>query len=320
MTMLDAHGVSVIADKVARAATLNTDVADAFTTAVNAAILAGFEEAPDTTEGWVTEISVSDFQEAKTFHLDNLGRLDLLPRGGTAEQVPMRVVRSDWHVHRFGKTLRIDEEDLLDDRQVGVLLQAAKRLGSLARQIRPDLVYSLLLENPSLTEDSTALFHADHSNLGNGALSAANLGTGMAAVAKQVVNDHHGPIHLGLRPRFLVVPPDLDRTARATINGLRLEQPELDLIVRPESRVSDVSVYDAIHDVKRTGTTTNWFLAAPATAWPSIIIGYLGGQRTPKVRSYPLSEGEFGFAWDVSLDMGVTVVDYRPVYKSTGTV
>jgi len=291
-------------------------IGETFSALFGSAVLQGFHNEPDTTRGWVREISARRFLPSQLFTADEATRLEKLPRGGTAKHGGYSLVATEWAIARYAEKFSVSEEDMADDADIGALLLAAEQLGAAARRVRSDLIYSLLLRNPTLHDD-VALFGGAHANLGTGALGAANLEIGVAAVGNQTLQDSQDdPIHVNLNARFLVVPPDLNATARGVARDLRLGDSS-DLVVRSESRLGAGGVVDPDTDELVTGSATNWLLCAPHTR-PSVVFGGLNGNLVPKIRGYELDQGQWGRGWDIVLDVGAAIVDYRGLYKSTG--
>jgi hypothetical protein len=89
-------------------------------------------------------------------------------------------------------------------------------MGLSARQIRPNLVYALLMSNPTLNQDNTTLFHANHNNIVSGAITdfsatapTANAGPFQDAttlMGKQRLRNRV----LNLRPRFVISSTELE--------------------------------------------------------------------------------------------------------------
>ena len=50
---------------------------------------------------------------------------------------------------------------------------------------------------------------------------------------------------------------------------------------------------------------------------PGIQVDYLNGQETPTFRRSETA-GQLGFVWDIWLDWGITVMDYRSFVKNPG--
>ena len=334
-------------DTIRTALSGGTVVADAFTGALGQAIAVGAAEAPDTTRGWCYETPVLNFKETTTLTINGSSSFKPLKRGGTAEHVDISIDGTSWKIARYAQQLFLEDQDLYDDTLRSLLL-VARQMGAAASRLRPDLVYSLLLANAAI-HDNVALFHADHGNLttgGGSALSDNALEVGLAAVGNQRQIDGDGnPIHLGNQARFLVVPPSLVGTARRVTRNVALGDGN-DLEVRSESRISATGVIDPATGTKQTGSATNWILAAPALAFPSVVVGYLDGQTSPTVRQFGtrdaqtykldydsppeyrglvpagiksgIGPGQWGVGWDIIMDIGAAAVDYKSLYKAAG--
>ena len=50
-----------------------------------------------------------------------------------------------------------------------------------------------------------------------------------------------------------------------------------------------------------------------------IQVDYLNGQETPTVRRME-TPGQLGFVWDIYLDWGISVRDWRGIYRNDGAV
>jgi len=306
-----------------RAATSTSALSYVFTNAVNAQLLQAYKDMPDSTEGWVREADVENFKEAERARLTKAGSLTRLPRGGTAEHTAVGEAQATYKIARYAKTFQVDEQDIIDDR-FDMLLQVPIEMAAAARRLRPDLVYSLLLSNPTMA-DGIALFDSNHGNLGEAgtALAAATLQAGIVAMAAQTEDG----VGLNLKAAFLIVPPDLLFTAKTllesaervssegTFNPLRDEN----IVLRSDNRLGTSGVTDPASGTTYAGSATNWFLAASPLLAPTIEVGYLRGtNREPQVRGYELNQGRWGLGWDVHLDIGACVLDHRGLYKATG--
>lgn len=303
-------------------------VGDIFRNIFEAAAIEGTEAAIDTTLGWTTDVSVSNFQPRPAFVLRQGGRLELLAKGATAASGDMVVSGQEWQIKRYAMTFKIDEQDLHND-YAGVLPLLIKQQATAASLMRPDLVYSLILKNPNIVDfsqtEDTPLFSASHGNYATtgSALSNTTLQAGLTAIGNQHHHDAKGnPLHISQRGHYLIVPHEQTYTARHLAREMSLGDDD-DLEVIPESRLGPVGLVDPASGELRTqytGSTSNWLLAARPTITPSIIVGYLAGTKTPRIRQESLlpGSGEWGIGIDINLDIGVTAVDFRQLYFATG--
>lgn len=297
-----------------------------FTNAATAVLLKSYDVQPDTTTGWCREVELADFKRGELVRLTTGSRLAKLPRGGEAGHMTLSDEGVVIRLARFARQFVIDDQDIMDD-NAGALLEVPAELGKAAAEVRPDLVYSLLLENPN-TFDGKALFHADHANLATGgsALSAETLQAGVLAI----MNRREGNRTLGLRARHLIVPPDRTFEAQIILNsqqrivaadsgGTLNPLQDLGISIHADARIGAGGVVDPHTEDVRTGSATNWFLATDETQAPAIAVGYLRGtDRKPHVREFVLDRGRFGIGWDVRIDIAAAAIDYRGIYKATG--
>lgn len=286
---------------------------------VNAAILRGFEDERDSTAGWVRMVDLPSYTAAQLAIVDEPPRLAPVPPGRSAPVVNFGVSAEGWKLAKFGAQFSLSEEDMLNGESIGLQLVAYEQLGRAARRVAIDLVYSVLLENPTL-DDGAALFAAGRSNYATAALADTALDAGIGAVVNQVQADEDGdPVHRGLSPKYLIVPGQLVGPARRLVANMDTGDGE-GLIVRGESRLSAAGLLDPRDDeTTRAGTATNWLLACPESQAAGIVLGALNGNLTPRIRTFELDKGEWGIGWDVSLPLACAALDAQALYWSTGS-
>lgn len=314
-------------EEMIRAAVSTPTLANAFTTSVNARLLMSFEEAPDTTQGWVHEEDVADFKQNDRIALGKQAGLQKLPRGDTAKHATFEDNAESYKIARYAKQFVVDEQDIIDE-NIGIFQKVPAEMGAAARRLRPDLVYAILLANADM-RDSVALFHSSShgANLITDVLNAAGLKAGAIVMGKQTEDG----VNLNLMPRFLVVPQDLMFTARELVRSTQIliagdtDQErgnintiaDLDLQIRVDNRIGAAGVTDPATGTAHTGSATNWFLASEPMR--TIEVGYLSGSgRRPQMRRFVLDRGQWGIGWDIKMDIGGKSLDWRGLVKSTG--
>src|SRR5262249_42867759 len=156
----------------------------------------------------------------------------------------------------------IDEQNWLDGMAtVGAVKLAASEQAVAGVRLKDDLVYALLLSNPTLTADNTAVFHTSHSNKATGGgsvLSATSLDTAIAAIGNQYLKAETDgyQTHSNLKAKYLILPADLSGPARRAVRNMVLDDGG-DLRVRQESRLSSIGVVDPHSGTVYTGSATN---------------------------------------------------------------
>lgn len=312
-----------------RAAFSSSTLTNVFTTNVNAVLLSSYMEAGDTTESWTTTTDVADFKTQERPRVDVGPGLSKLPRGGEADHAEYADSAESYRIARYAKQFVVDEQDMIDDR-LGALSDIPQRFGMAAARLRPDLVYSILLGNPTLSATSRALFNTTDGNLGStSALAADKLKVAIAAMQ----NIRENSVNLNLVPTHLIVPPSLRFTAKELVSSaeiiiarggttdLTLERGSRNVIADENLQiVSDSRLENGVVDpdtgTTHSGSATSWYLAS--TLAHTIEVAYLRGTgRAPRVRSGQLDRGQYGMWWDVSLDIGAKALDWKGLRKTT---
>lgn len=324
-----------------RAAVSGGTLSHVFSTNVYARLITGWETVGDTTLGWCDEEDVANFQTQEDISIRSNSRLQKLPRGDTAKHADISDSHETYKIARFAKQFSVDEQDLIDDR-LGAIMRMPEELGEAARAVRPDMVYSLMLENPSLVADSGAVFNntavtttGGHANLITDTLGAEGLRSAITQMVKQRLNrtTKEPGKALTIRPRFLIVPAELEWTARVLTASAALAKlfadsndpwySQLNLLAQEgirvviDDRIGAIGVTDPNTEKTRTGLDTNWFLTSGGSK--GLRVAYRRGTgRVPSMRSFTLDRGQWGLGWDINLDIGMAFLDYRPWLKSTG--
>jgi hypothetical protein len=176
-------------DETIRAAVSGGSLTQIFTTSVNAMLLRAYDEEPDTTV-WVEEGEVADFKTNTAIRFNANAGL---------KKLGARQVRRARHRRRLGRdvqgralrqAIRRDEQDIIDD-SMNALSDIPGSLAWRTARLRPDLVYAMVLANPTMADtgtvfNSTALTtaggHANYAAAGTdilgGALSANSAAAG----------------------------------------------------------------------------------------------------------------------------------------------
>ena len=179
------------------------------------------------------------------------------------------------------------------------------------------MVYSILYNNGAIYDGKT-FFHTDHKNL----MSTASAPSGAAIQSMiqrlQIQEDQFGEA-INLTPETLVVPVGYGFTLQTIFGSPTIQTGENTQAINPlyNYRYPIEIVEDATLNVLAGDGACPWFLAAGKTETAGIQVDYLNGQETPTFRRSETT-GQLGFVWDIWLDWGITVMDYRSFVKNPG--
>jgi hypothetical protein len=336
---LDGREIPATRDETIRAAVSGAALTQIFTTSVNAMLLQAYEEEPDTTM-WVEETDVADFKTNLAIKYAGNAGMKKLGRGGKADHATAEDSAESYKVARYAKQFVVDEQDIIDD-SFNALSDMPREFGQASRRLRPDLVYAMMLANPTMADggavmNTTALTTAGgHANFANdasnanvgGPLAAASLQNAIVQMAKQFRGSGRNKVVLNIKPQYLIVPPELKFTAEilltsaeriiSTSDGGTFNPLKGTLTPVVEARLGTVGVTDPDSGTAYTGTAVNYWLASRPGLHARVAYRR-GTNRSPMIRSFNLDKGQWGIGWDVNLDIGCKFVDFRGIFGAKG--
>lgn len=289
-----------------------------FTQSFSAELLMAYESTDDTSVAFTVEKDVPNYRTNERHRMTKGQAMKRHARGGTAENFSYADASETYKIHAYSGMFTFDEQDMVDDTFGAVNDHAPNEMGEAAREIRPDLVYGIMLSNPAM-RDAVALFHASHGNYSNSlALSPAALETALTAFNTQRENGRNISKSRGV---VLVTSEKLAWLAERIVTSESRGDSTSDGVgvknVFRNKRISLVSdaridngVVDPLTETTIAGNADVWFLARPNSRH-TIEVGYLQGtQRSPDIRPYTLDKGQWGIGWDVKLSVGAKALDW----------
>lgn len=277
-----------------------------------------YEAAPRTFLPIARQVTLSDFKAAHRVKLGDAPQLLEVMENGEFKRGAMNEGDEQIKLRTYGRVVGITRQVLIND-DLGAFTRIPEMFGSSVANLESNVVWGLIMANPALLTDNTALFHAKHNNLltgGPSALSADAIAKARVNMAKQV-GDGENPSVLNIRPKFLVVPTELEVPAQQILFGIT---PNTTAAVVPEAirsltPISEPRLSTGINGVN--GSATAWYLFADPSTIDGIEYAYLEGQ------AGPYTETRNGFDVDgmevkCRHDFGAAAIDYRGVAKSNG--
>lgn len=324
----DRRGVPLDRDEVVSRAFSNPYMPRVWGAILNAGLIEGFAEFEDSTQGWVSEADWADFRLNQPIGLDPIQGLRKHTRGTEAKDIDFTDYGESYSVARYTGKFQLDEQDIIDD-IVGANQRLPQEMGRLARRLRPDLIYSIMLTNANLA-DGTPLFHADRGNLvTSNALSLNGVTAAETAMATRTVASKVGKtMVLNLMAGHIIVPRALRATGKQIVNSTivvsgnttpigNINPHDGEYKLHSDARL-DGGVTDPRNDTAVSGSSTSWYMAE-RSGQHTIQVGYRRGTgRAPTVRVRPLTApGVFGLGWDIAYDIGAGVITHRGLVKCT---
>lgn len=291
-----------------------SDFANILLDAANKSMLTGWTENDETFQVWTRSMSMSDFKTHNLVNLSNFGDLDVVPEHAEYKYGTFSDVKETIALRTYGKLFNMTRQAIIND-DLSAFTAIPMKMGRAAARMVGDEAYAVLTGNPTLNQDSTALFHSNHGNYfsttGAGAPSVTTLDHHFAAMATRT--DPSGAT-LNLEPSFILVPHALKGTANALANDQFDPLATAGTMKTNQYRGRLTVVADARLD---TFNAAGWFLAANPSRIGTVVVGYLNGQSAP----YLEQENAFtqdGVAMKVRLDCRAAAEDFRGLIYDDG--
>jgi hypothetical protein len=276
-----------------------------------------YNQVPTTFQEITTKGSLPDFKESADheYVIGGVGDFLLVPENGEIKaDKPRTELLPQRKLDTYAKQFSMTRQAFVND-DIGFLTRVPGLYAQAAKKTIDKQVYGILFNNPAIF-DGVTLFHANHNNLiGTGAApSQATIQAAILQMQKQT--DQFGePIYM--TPRTIVVPVgyefDLAVIFRSTqVTGSSNND------INPLYNYPLNIVQSPVLNALAGANACPWFLVADPSSARGIQVDYLNGQETPTVRRME-APGTLGFTWDIWLDWGISVRDFRGLIKNPGT-
>lgn len=301
------------AERVTLANATTTTMAQIVANALNKALLQAYEARPAWWQPLASEEDFPTLNAARWITLGGFSDLDTVSEGAAYTEKTWDDSAESASFVKKGNYLGITLE-MIDRDDVAAVRAIPKRLAYAARRTLSAAVAELFTANagvgPTLA-DTKALFHADHANLGSSALDADAWDACIQAMWKQA--EFHSAKRLGVRPRFCLVPIELEKAA------LTIFESDFE----PGGDAHDANVRrrsSAVITVPDWTDANNWAAAADPGDLAGVCVGYRYG-RAPEIFVADADTSGAMFTHDelrvkCRFVFAVGVGDYRALYKA----
>jgi len=277
---------------------------------VNRALRAAYETATPEWRQFARKRSASDFKAISTVGVGGDFKLKKIAEGGEYKEVKMEETGDSFKLDTYGRMISITRHAIIND-DLGAFMRYTELFGRGAMELQSEIVYGLFTANSGggrKLADTVNLFHASHKNLAatGTALSIASLTAARLAMRRQTGLTGEKIL---VRPRFLVVPPELETLAYQLIYA------KTNNTVAGEANPFE-GKFDVLVDPFLENATAWYLFADPATI-PVVEYAFLNGQEGL------YTEQEVDFNTDnlnikVRTDFAATIEEHRGVYKNAG--
>ena len=284
--------------------------------AIEKAYVAGHKQVPVTFDKWTKKGTLPDFKTHDNNYLAGpIGDFAEVPEGGELKhdklvdaKLPTRKLKT------YGKQFTLTRQAFIND-DIGLVTSLPARHAAAARRTINRQCYEILMKNPKIYDDKM-LFSADHKNL-------LKTGTGITKEAVQAMimaistqKDQFDQA-ITIRPAMLVLPVGMGFDLFTLFNSPTIQTTDNTQAVNPLYRYGLQQVEDPEINRLAGAGAAPWFLLGATEDTAFIEVDYLNGDEVPKIRRMETA-GQLGFVWDIYLDWGIQVMDYRGAVKNPG--
>ena len=264
-----------------------------------------YQTVPTTYQLWTAQGSNSDFKDAVRYRLSEADTLEKLNESGEFKASGVTESMAKTSVATYGRMFSITRQAIIND-DMGALQQLPAIYGAAARRMINKMVYKMLKDNPKI--EGKELFHSDRKNLHGVDISIEGLAKMKAAMAKQ--KNIAGLEYLNIQPAFLICPVELEVQAAQLISSV-VDPTKANATPNPFANKMTVISEPELEDAKA------FYLAAAAGVAPTIEVTSLNGNLTPTMERAEQFD-TLGIKWRIYMDVGVNLLDYRGIQKSSG--
>ncbi|MFR4350568.1 MAG: hypothetical protein ACLT3H_02745 [Roseburia sp.] len=289
-------------------------------TAINKAYAEGHKTVNVTFDRFTKKGSLKDFKTSDNKYLAGpAGEFLEVPEGGEIKhdtysdvKLPTRKLKT------YGRQFTMTRQAFIND-DIDVITRMPAKYAASARKTINKQVYKIMCSSPVIY-DGTTLFSAEHKNLltkGTG-ITRESLQKMIMALQTQV--DQFGDAII-VNPAALVVPSGYAFDIYAILYSATINTSDNTQATNPLYKYKEM--IEVIEDPTINvlcggfGNVMPWFLIGSKSDTDFIEVDYLNGQETPNIRRMEVP-GQLGFVWDIYLDWGISVMDYRGAIKNTG--
>jgi hypothetical protein len=291
----------------------------------NKSLLKGYNDVPATWQTWCSRGEAADFKTMTRARLTATGKLEKVGNDGEIKHTGGATEEYEpYNIATYAELFGITRQNIIND-DLSAFTRIPQVKGRDAALLITELVYTSLLANADM-QDGIDLFHSSHSNLNTtAALAAATLA---AAVVKFEGQKDKGKKRIAVKPRYLLVPPELRFAAAALLEsdvimhtgwgtGANTEAiTPTKNVLRNEglTLVSEASLSDSAF----TGySPTSWYLMGDPNVVDTLEVAFLRGKESPTIEQVDPGPNYLGILFRIYHDTGCKPIDWRTMQKNT---
>lgn len=293
-----------------RNAMLTSDFTNILGNAVNRTLRAAYELAPQEWKKFARKSDAKDFRPMTRTAMGSAPRLKKVIEGAEITRGALKDSAEAYAIEGYGVIVELSWRAIVND-DLGAFGRLPAAMAAEVAQLHSDIMWEMILANPTLDADGVQVFHSTHANVAASgtALDVTNVSAARLAMRKQ--KDMGTPTTAGrflaVEPNILVVGPELETAAFQLVNATIV--PATIGNANPFKGMFQIVVDPRIED-------KSWYLFDGSPRLDGIEYAYLNGKEywMEQDRNFNTS----GYAWKIESAFGASFLDYRFAYLNAG--
>ncbi len=275
-----------------------------------------YDHVPTTFQAFTTKGSLKDFKQTADheYVIGGVGDFLLVPENGEikpdkprTEKLPQRKLDT------YGKSFSMTRQAFIND-DIGFLTEVPGLYATAAKKTIDKQVYKILFENKPIF-DGKKLFCPEHKNhITTGAKPSQETIQAIILQMQQQTDQFGEAIYI--TPRTILLPVGYEFDMAVILRSAQVTG-SANNDINPLYNYPLQVVQSPVLNVLAGKGACPWFMFASNDSARGIQVDYLNGQENPTVRRME-TPGTLGFTWDMWLDWGISVRDFRGIARNDG--
>lgn len=278
-----------------------------------------YNHVPTTFQAWTAKGSLKDFKATADYEyvIGGMGDFLLIPENGELKpDIPKTGLLPNRKLDTYGRSFSMTRQAFIND-DIGFLTEVPGLYAAAAKKTIDKEVYKLLYNNGKDGKifDGTGLFTAEHNNLMKTGSKPSQASIQAIILQMQRQKDQFGEA-IYITPQHIIVPVGYEFDLAVILHSTQVTGSNNNDI-NPLYNYPINIIQTPVLNTLAGKNAVPWFMVANTASARHIQVDYLNGQETPTVRRME-TPGVLGFQWDIYLDWGIAVRDFRGIAKNPG--
>jgi len=277
-----------------------------------------YNHVPTTFQEITTKGTLPDFKETADheYVIGGVGDFLKVPENGEIKpDMPRTKMLPQRKLETYGKQFSMTRQAFIND-DIGFLTRVPGLYATAAKKTIDKHVYRILFNNAAIF-DGVALFDNSHKNLVATGSKPTQASIQEIILQMQKQTDQFGePIYI--TPQKIIVPVGYEFDLAVIFRSAQVvgsSNNDINPLYNYPLQIVQTPLLNAMAG----SNPCPWFMMADQASARGIQVDYLNGQETPTVRRME-TPGTLGFTWDIWLDWGISVRDFRGLAMNPGVV